>query len=78
MKKTIAFVLPLLFNTHLSAWDVTFNTAFPVTCMENSCLDDETIKKIREEYNEYLKKNYIINNARPNELNDNTRERIIK
>jgi len=77
MKKTFAFIFLMILNTHLSALDITFNIAFPQTCMEKSCLDEETIKKYREQYDKELKENYNRNNNRPNELDDDTRKRLI-
>ncbi len=76
MKKTFAFVLFMLLNTHLQAWDFTYKFEFPETCIDRSCFDKETIEKNREQYDKDLKENYFINNARPNELNNNTRKRL--
>jgi hypothetical protein len=76
IKKTFAFILLILFNTHLSAFDVSFNISFPETCMEKSCFDKETIKKYREQYDKDIMENNNRYNIRPNELD--TRKRTYK
>lgn len=75
MKKTIAFIILIVLNTQLSAFEYSFKIDFPEFCLMDSCVDKNVKNEIRQGNEKILKENF---NNRPNILDNNKRKRTPK